>query len=73
MLLSLRNPHTRYSFAYSVRRFYWIPILVGLVAVLLFFPPLHRLVPDASQPVWFWTRIFILMMVVYAALVVTYL
>jgi len=46
--------------------------MLGLLAALLFFPPLHQLVPAESQPAWFWVRVLILMMAVYIAIVVTY-
>ena len=72
MWTQLHNQRQRYSFYYSMRRIYWIPIMLGLLAALLFFPPLHQMVPIESQPAWFWVRILILMMAVYIAIVITY-
>lgn len=58
-----------YSMQYAFKTFYLVPLIVAIVAILLFFPPLHALVGVKDQPAWFWTRIFILAAITYMALV----
>ena len=57
------------QFSYAMRTFYFVPLLVFILLVVLFFPLINRLI---THPSWFWIRVIIVTLAVYIALVVMY-
>jgi threonine/homoserine/homoserine lactone efflux protein len=60
------------SLIYCSQRLYTLPLCVGLVVFLLFFPPFHGKADEHLGAGYFWARLVMVMLVAYALLVLIF-